>query len=86
MRVKIGNTWYGPTVDTPMLVELNEKDKENIANMPKGMHRYGMFHDDTPLNVAERMAWMRDEESAPTSEVGQFRTTQQPSTKDEADQ
>lgn len=68
MRVKIGDTWYEPTPEIPICVELNQKDKENIANMPEGATRYGLFHDDTTMNVAERMAWMRDEE-APVSNI-----------------
>ena len=33
MRVKVGSKWYDVMPSNPIMVELTEKDKENIANM-----------------------------------------------------
>lgn len=58
MRVKVGDTWYEVTLDTPIMVELTEADKRNINSMHPSATKYAEFHDDTPLNREERQEWM----------------------------
>ena len=33
MRVKIGDAWYEPTVDEPLMIQLSDRDKELICAM-----------------------------------------------------
>jgi len=58
MRVKINDTWYDAN-DVPILIEMSDKDKENIANMAKGSNRYGVIPDYT-MSVEEATKWVRE--------------------------
>ena len=43
MRVKVKDQWYEATVDCPIMVELTDQDKVNIANMIPAATRYAIF-------------------------------------------
>lgn len=57
MIVKIGNMVFNGDQFAPMMIELTQKDKENIANMAPDATKYAVFPDDwgTP---EEMRAWM----------------------------
>jgi len=59
MRVKVGNWWFEACSMLPVMVELTEQDKRNIANMAPEATRYACFADDDPRDEAERKEWMR---------------------------
>lgn len=54
MRFKIGDTWYEN--DQPLMVELTQKDRENIANMHSDATKYACF----PIAIGREAAedWM----------------------------
>ena len=39
MRIKVGDTWYNGK-DVPVMIELSESDKTNIANMLQSATKY----------------------------------------------
>ena len=39
MKVKVGNKWYD-SQETPIMIVLTDKDKENIANMLPDAYKY----------------------------------------------
>jgi len=59
MRVKIGHWWYEPTSMLPVMIELTEQDKQNLANMAPEATKYACFADDDPLDEEGRKQWMR---------------------------
>lgn len=60
MRVKVGQTWYEVTATTPILIEMTEADRRNIANMDPSCTMYAVFGDGDPLTPAQRLQWMED--------------------------
>ena len=56
MKVKVGDTWYEPSADVPIMVQLSKQDKINIFNMPAEATRYAIFHGET--SIEERRQWM----------------------------
>ncbi|AFH19795.1 hypothetical protein F406_gp020 [Agrobacterium phage 7-7-1] len=60
MRVKVGNEWFSCSGETPIQVELTEKDKQNIANMAPGATLYAVFAEParTEFERGQQMAWM----------------------------
>ena len=58
MRFKIANKWYECDIDQPIMVELTQKDKENIANMSPNATKYAIFHDYEPKTVEQKKEWM----------------------------
>lgn len=65
MRVKVGDTWYEATPETPIMVELTMKDKVNIGEMLPEANRYALFAKDSHT-PEEAKAWM-DEGAQPLS-------------------
>jgi hypothetical protein len=59
MRVKIGNWWYAPQPGFPIMVELSEADKVNIANMKSDATKYACFDEKDPLDEEGRKRWMK---------------------------
>lgn len=59
MRVKVNNTWYDSST-SPIMVELSEKDRENIANMPPESSKYAMYDQDR-MSKEDMLAWMLDQ-------------------------
>jgi hypothetical protein len=60
MRVKIGDQWHSATATQPIMIELSERDRANLAAMPSDYHYYACFADADPRQSQERIAWMRD--------------------------
>lgn len=58
MKVKIGAVRYGKLPHTPVMVELTQQDKENIANMPPEATKYAVFPENWGTDE-EKLAWMR---------------------------
>jgi hypothetical protein len=59
MRVKIGETWYDDR-DTPIMVEVTERDRWNIKHMPLDNQRYASFPDGEGWdNIDTRSDWMK---------------------------
>lgn len=58
MRVKHGDRWYDCEPGAPLMVELTEGDKRNIANMHPEATRYACFDDTDPRTPGEKLAWM----------------------------
>ena len=58
MRVKIADTWFAVTPTTPIMVELSESDRRNIANMAPDATKYASFHADSFPSVGARNDWM----------------------------
>lgn len=56
MKVKVANDVYG-TNDYPIMVILDDKDKENIVNMGKNT-KYACFSDNEKMNKEEKEKWM----------------------------
>lgn len=64
-RLKVGNNWYGNApgdiFNRMIEVILNERDHENIDNMPEGNDRYAVFNEPMSANfVKEAERWMED--------------------------
>ncbi len=60
MRVKVGNEWFEVTPDAPIMVELTDQDKKNIANMHRSCSKYACFDDYDSKDEDEHYAWMND--------------------------
>jgi len=58
MRIKAGDTWYEVTIDTPIMIELTQQDKDNIANMHSDCTKYACFDDDDHRTDECMLAWM----------------------------
>ena len=75
MRVKVGDCWFEPTKGVPVMVELAEVDKANIAKMTPDATRYAVFVDGDPLydratdDRSKVTAWMDEGATAPNPEV-----------------
>ena len=57
MRIKIGDIWYS-CKDQPLMIELTNQDKKNIANMNPECHRYMEFIPTHFTSDEERDGWM----------------------------
>lgn len=60
MKVKVGDTLYDGE-DQPILIILNDDDKENIASMPEDAHIYCEYPN--TMTQEEVREWMNDESS-----------------------
>lgn len=59
MRVKVGDTWFEPGPGVPVMIEMNESDRSNIANMSPEATRYAIFERDD-MTPEQASAWMDD--------------------------
>jgi len=57
MRVKVGETWYDGE-ECAVMVELTDKDRENIANMSPVCNRYCVYPDKMDADDVDK--WMKD--------------------------
>lgn len=57
MRVKVGSEWFEAKDGQPIMVELSEADKTNIANMAPEATKYAVFDDNQTSD--EKLAWMK---------------------------
>lgn len=60
MRVKVGNTWHECNPGQPIMVELTDADKRNIAGMAPSATRYAVFDDADQTTPAEKLDWMSE--------------------------
>lgn len=60
MRIKIGNSWVEMRPDLPIMVELSEQDKANIAFMDPEATKYAAY-DEHSFTSEFIHAWMKDE-------------------------
>lgn len=58
MRVKYGDQWFECEPGKPLMVELTEGDKRNIANMHPDATKYACFDDSDATTADETRAWM----------------------------
>lgn len=58
MKIKIGDNWYECRPEQPIMVELTETDKRNIANMHPDATRYAIFDDYDNTSTDDKLAWM----------------------------
>lgn len=61
MRIKVGGTWYDSSPGQPIMVFLEEIDKENISSMHPEATRYAEFHSQETMSIEEKMEWMEAE-------------------------
>lgn len=54
MRVKVGDQWFTAEPGQPIAVELNDGDRQNVANMAAAATRYAQFSDGDMSEVAMR--------------------------------
>lgn len=75
MRVKVGDRWFEPAKGVPVMIELTEGDKRNIAAMEPAATRYAVLVDGDPLydrttdDRSKVTAWMDEGATAPNPEV-----------------
>lgn len=58
MRVKVGDEWHAVESGKPIMVELTDADRRNIAAMLPEATKYACFDDSAPLSPDEKFAWM----------------------------
>ncbi len=58
MRVKALGVWIEAEAGEPIMVELTEADRRNIADMHPGATQHALFADDETMTREERHAWM----------------------------
>ena len=58
MRFKIGNTWHKQELGQPIMVELTDADKANIANMCPSCTRYAVIDDEEFDSEEAEEQWM----------------------------
>jgi|GEM_PF-2159291 len=56
MKVKIGDTWFDAK-DEPICIELNDQDKEVLANIGELHKKYAVFPEDWG-SKQEMLDWM----------------------------
>lgn len=61
MRIKIGKKWFACSPEQPIMVELTETDKRNIANMAESATCYAMFDSADTMSKEDKLAWMSEE-------------------------
>lgn len=59
MRVKIGDEWFEPKPDLPIMIELSSQDKINIQNMIPEAKRYAVYDTDV-FSEEEILDWMKE--------------------------
>jgi len=59
MRVKIGDKWFDGN-EQPVMVELTDSDKQNIANMLPHCTKYAMFPDNDHRSTEDMKKWMSE--------------------------
>ena len=69
MRVKIGDEWYEPTPQSPIMLELTEAEKKMIREMPG--HFFAQFHDDDTRTIHDRQVWMGKPGMVPRDSQGE---------------
>jgi hypothetical protein len=57
VRVKVGDQWFEVTAETPIMVELSELDKLNIAKMNPNATKYACFAEGDPMTWEEQVKW-----------------------------
>ena len=57
MRIKIGHKWY-TSEEQPIMVELTDGDKKNIANMHPYKYKYCEWDDDSDLTESDIRVFM----------------------------
>jgi hypothetical protein len=60
MRFKIADRWVSVEPGQPLLVELDQADKANIANMAEGASCYAAFHSGDTTTAEQKLAWMAE--------------------------
>lgn len=71
MRIKVGDQWFQCEPGQPIMVELTDGDRRNIANMHPDATRYAIFEDDDGWSNEQKFAWMdegRDGSMRPVSD------------------
>lgn len=58
MRVKIGDEWYRCDPGTPIMIEMDERDKDFIQRMEPHKMRYALFHPLQGWTPEQQLAWM----------------------------
>ncbi|MBB3910847.1 hypothetical protein [Sphingomonas desiccabilis] len=58
MRIKIADTWHEVKLGTPIMIELSQADRRNIANMAPTATKYACFADGEPMSVDQKRDWM----------------------------
>lgn len=61
MRVKVGNDWFQCEPNRPLMVELSDSDKANIAAMHDDATLYAVFDDSDQTSAEEKLRWMKAE-------------------------
>ena len=59
MKIKVADSIFTAKPDQPIMVILEELDKQNIANMHPDATKYACFHKDEIMDVEEKKKWMR---------------------------
>lgn len=60
MRVKIGETWFSCELGRSIMIELEERDKQNITAMHPDAHYYALFDDAETSTKEGKLAWMKE--------------------------
>lgn len=55
MKIKVGKDWYD-SKDIPIMIVLSDRDKENIASMPKDAYKYASFPEN--MSISDIKKWM----------------------------
>ena len=58
MRVKVGNEWFECQPGQPIMIELADGDRRNIAQMRPEATRYAIFDDEDGWSVEQKLVWM----------------------------
>ena len=58
MRIKVGDKWFKCEPGQPIMVQLTDTDRQNIASMVPEASRYALFDDQDELSPDEKLAWM----------------------------
>lgn len=58
MRVKVGDQWFKCEPGQPVMIEVTESDKQNIANMHPEATRYAVFDDGDGWSNERKLTWM----------------------------
>lgn len=61
MRVKFGSNWLECGPGAPLMVELSDADRRNIANMAPDATKYAVFDDADATSAEDKLAWMGEE-------------------------
>ena len=60
MRVKVGDQWFEAKPGQPIMVEIDSRDRANLATFPPDRDRYVVFAENNRPSEEDILAWVNE--------------------------